>query len=129
MPCCFSAVIALCDGHCLSAKSNGVKCQAITIPSINSVNIALFLVLESCADGQQQPSAVRNLDEVRQSVIREFFASCRTSRLCTHCHSSVRPLRQESHVKILHGRTPSSRLIKNLLVEKIKLATFCICCC
>jgi len=79
-------------------------------------------MLESCAEGQQQPSAVKNLEEVRQSIVREYLASCRGNKSCIHCHSPVRPIRQESHVKILHGRTPSSRIIKNMLMENIKLA-------
>jgi len=80
-------------------------------------------MLGSCTEGQQ-PSAVKNMEEVRQSVVRDFLASCHGSKTCMHCHTAVRPIRQESHVKILHGRTPSSRLIKNMLMEKIKLAAF-----
>ena len=87
-------------------------------------------MIESGAEAQQQPSSVKNLGEIRQSVVREYLESCRATR-CPHCHSAVRPLRQESHVKILHGRTPSSRVIKSMLMEKIKLAAcyFCFCLC
>jgi len=88
----------------------------------------LIIILETGAGQQQQPSAVKNLEEVRQSVVREFLASCRASKLCMHCHASSRPIRQESHVKILHGRMPPSGVIKSMLKEKIKLAAFCLCC-
>jgi len=90
--------------------------------------VHLTILLESVT-GERQLSAVKNLEEVRQSVIREFLASCRASKVCVHCHSSSRPIRQESHVKILHGRMPSSRVIKSMLTEKIKLAAVCLCCC
>jgi len=80
-----------------------------------------ILVLESCTEAQQQLPAIKNLEEVRQSVVREYLEACRASR-CPHCHTAVRQLRQESHVKILHGRTPSSRVIKSMVMEKIKLA-------
>ena len=86
----------------------------------------LILMLESSAEGQRQP-AVKNLEEVRQSVVQEFLSACRASR-CVHCHSPARPIRQESHVKILHGRMPSSRVVKSMLMEKIKLVSFYFCC-
>jgi len=73
-------------------------------------------------------SAVKNLEEVHQSIVREFLASCRASKLCVHCHSPARPVRQESHIKILHGRMPSSRVVRSMLLEKIKLAAFCSYC-
>jgi len=88
----------------------------------------LTVFLGSVAEGRR-PATVKNLEEMRQSVVREFLASCRASKSCVHCHSPFRPIRQESHIKILHGRMPSSRVIKNMLTEKIKLATFYLCCC
>ena len=87
----------------------------------------LTVFLENVVE-EQRLSAVKNLEEVRQSVVREFLASCRASKVCVHCQSPFRPIRQESHIKILHGRMPSSRVIKNMLTEKIKLVSFCLCC-
>ena len=83
-------------------------------------------MLESGTEVQQAP-AVKNLEEVRQSVVREFLASCRANKVCVHCHSAARLLRQEAHVKVLQGRVPSSRVIRSMLAQKIKLAALYSC--
>jgi len=83
---------------------------------------SIFLLEKENAGRPQHASAIKNLEEARQSIIREFLKSCRACKLCVHCHSAVRPIRQESHVKILHGRAPSAHVVKSMIMEKLKSA-------